>query len=158
MKRALLLVVLITGCAAQRAEKSAPSTAPAKYSDQDGTADGPAPSTMPPPPGSDTSKVPSTTAAPTSTMPGGGGATGTIVVSEELSKAQISFEDASKSFTAAGSDCAQLCKALHSMTHATDRLCELTQGGSLADQQRCTDARVRLDAAKAKVKSSCGTC
>jgi hypothetical protein len=44
------------------------------------------------------------------------------------------------------------------MTNATEHLCELTQGGTLSDQQRCSDARARLDFAKAKVKSSCGTC
>ena len=48
----------------------------------------------------------------------------------------VSFDDAAKAFSAAGADCAQLCKALHSMTHATDRLCDLTQGGPATDQQR----------------------
>jgi hypothetical protein len=157
MKRALFLVVIVTGCAAPRAEKAAaPSSMPAKFSEQDGTGEGAAPSSVSPPPsGADATKMPSTTAAP---MPGGGGATGTIVVSDEVSKAQSTFDDASKAFAAVGSDCAQLCKALHSMTHATERLCGLTEGGSLTDQQRCTDARARLDAAKAKVNSTCGSC
>lgn len=158
MKRVLLLVVFAIGCAAPRAERAAPSSAPpAKYSDQDGTGESTAPTTTSQPTGADATKVPSS-AAPPPVMPGGGGATGTIVVSEDVAKAQSTFDDASKAFAAAGSDCAQLCKALHSMTHATDRLCELTQGGTVTDQQRCTDARVRLDAAKAKVKSSCGAC
>lgn len=71
-----------------------------------------------------------------------------------VEQAQLSFDDAQKSFAASGSDCAQLCKALSSMTNATQRLCEL----STETDVRCVDARSKLDAAKTKVKSTCGGC
>jgi len=147
MKRAWFGIVLLVGCAAQKAER-APSSAPASPASESGGAADKA--------GGDTS-APAPSMAP---VPGsaGGGATGTVVAPEDVSKAQITLEDASKAFSAAGNDCAQLCKALHSMTHATDRLCELTQGGTMSDQQRCSDARSRLETAKSKVHSTCGTC
>jgi hypothetical protein len=74
----------------------------------------------------------------------------------KLRHAQTSFEDAESAFTAAGNDCVQLCKALASMNNATERLCELAKDNG--DEQRCTDAKNKLDAARAKVKSTCGGC
>jgi len=71
-------------------------------------------------------------------------------------KAQASFDEANNAFTAAGSDCAQLCKALGSMTRATERLCELSKESG--DDKKCTDATSRLETARAKVKSTCGGC
>jgi hypothetical protein len=71
-------------------------------------------------------------------------------------KAQVSFDEAETAFTAAGNDCAQLCKALGSMSRATERLCELAKESG--DDKRCTDATTRLETAKTKVKSSCGVC
>jgi len=71
-------------------------------------------------------------------------------------KAQASFDEASAAFTAAGNDCAQLCKALGSMTRATERLCELAKENG--DDKRCNDATTKLDSARTKVKSSCGAC
>jgi hypothetical protein len=76
-----------------------------------------------------------------------------VVMSPEIAKAQTQFDEASKAVQLAGNDCAQLCKALSSMTNATDRLCELA-----GEDKRCSDARAKLDAAKTKVKSTCGTC
>lgn len=160
MKRAGWLLLTVVGCAAPRKE-AMPSAAPPPTStpERDGVDEKAAtpvdteqpatatPGTAPAP------KPPS--AAPVTP---GTGASGTVVSPGELGKAQRSFDDASTAFAAAGNDCAQLCKALHSMTHATERLCDLTQGGTLSDQQRCTDARARLDVASAKVKSSCGAC
>lgn len=97
------------------------------------------------------SVMPSTPTMPTST---GTKAEPTL----DYGKAKMDFDDADAAFQAAGNDCAQLCKALHSMTHATERLCELTQSGPPADQQRCIDAKSRLEAARAKVTSTCGAC
>ena len=71
-------------------------------------------------------------------------------------KAQASFDDAQTALTAAGNDCAQLCKALASMSNATTRLCDLAKESG--DDKRCTDATTRLESARAKVKSSCGAC
>jgi hypothetical protein len=69
---------------------------------------------------------------------------------------QASFNDAESALAAAGNDCALLCKALSSMSSATDRLCELAKENG--DSKRCDDAKTKLDAAKAKVKSTCGGC
>lgn len=143
MKR-LLPFLLLIGCAApSRKEAASPSAAPAAEPGTTSTGAEDAPS-APPPSGGD--KLP----APT-TMPSGAGST--MVVSPEVAKAQTNFDAASSAFTAAGSDCAQLCKALSSMTNATERLCELAGG-----DPRCSDAKTRLDAARAKVKSTCGNC
>lgn len=69
---------------------------------------------------------------------------------------ELAFSDAESAFEAAGNDCAQMCKALTSMTNATDRLCELAKENG--DSKRCDDAKQKLDGAKAKVKSTCGGC
>jgi hypothetical protein len=138
MKR-LFPLLIVVGCAVQRKEAApatTPSSAPAEH---DGTGSEPAPSTG----------VDKPSAAP---MPGGG-ATGTVVLSPEVQKAQANFDSASTAFSAAGNDCAQLCKALSSMSNATDRLCELA-----STDVRCSDAKTKLDAARARVKSTCGTC
>jgi hypothetical protein len=72
----------------------------------------------------------------------------------DLPSAQSAFDDASKAFAAAGSDCVTMCKALQSMARATERLCELAGDG--ADAARCTDAKSKLEGARAKVKATCG--
>jgi hypothetical protein len=75
---------------------------------------------------------------------------------DPFSEAQYELEDASGAFTAAAGDCVKLCKALGSMTRATERLCELAKGSS--DEQRCTEAQSKLEDARAKVNASCGGC
>jgi hypothetical protein len=69
----------------------------------------------------------------------------------DLPSAERAFDDAQKAFAAAGSDCVTLCKALQSMSRATERLCELAGEGD-----RCSDARTKLESARAKVKATCG--
>jgi hypothetical protein len=92
MKRALLLFALSVGCAAPRAERSAPATAtpappPPSTTSTDG--DG-APDTAGGAPGAE---VPTTKAAPSvAPIPGAGG---TAVMPGEIGKAQIGFDDAS---------------------------------------------------------------
>lgn len=70
--------------------------------------------------------------------------------------ARAKFDEAESAFAAAGNDCAQLCRALSSMTRATERLCELAKENG--DDKRCTEATGKLESARAKVKSSCGGC
>jgi hypothetical protein len=79
-----------------------------------------------------------------------------LPIEARVTRAQGELEDAQTAFTAAGGDCASLCKALASMSRATDHLCELVKEGG--DPKRCDDAKARLDAAQAKVKSTCGGC
>lgn len=50
--------------------------------------------------------------------------------------------------------CARACKALASMQRAANRLCELTGEGD----DRCTDVRARVAAARAVVAKSCKRC
>lgn len=76
----------------------------------------------------------------------------------DAATAQASFDEASAAFSAAGSDCASMCKALASMQRATDRLCELAKDGGDLDQKRCADARTSVTDAETKVKSTCGGC
>jgi len=79
-------------------------------------------------------------------------------IAVQMAEAELDFEIAQDAFTAAGNECASLCKALASMKRATEHLCELTQGGSNNDQKRCTDAKAKLETAQAKVKATCGGC
>lgn len=72
----------------------------------------------------------------------------------DVPSAQNAFDDASKAFAAAGSDCMSMCKALQSMARATERLCELA--GTGPDAARCSDAKSKLEGARAKVKATCG--
>lgn len=142
MKR-LLPLLLLLGCAVQRAPaKEAPRSTTTTTGDTES-----APTGAPVPGGAD--KAGSTAPPPSMPTAGAGG----MVVSPEVQKAQVSVDNAANAFAAAGNDCAQLCKALSSMTNATDHLCELA-----GDDKRCSDAKTRLDAARAKVKSTCGTC
>lgn len=167
MKRALLLFVICSACAAQRGAKAptsaphepsspAPQSAPMP-SDHDGIPDSTGTTSMPPP---TTATTPEGTSAggtapvPKTSMPAGGGGGASPGA---IAKAQSAFDDAAKVFSSAGvTDCLQLCKALASMTNATEHLCTLVQGTT--DQKRCTDARIKLESAQSKVKSSCGTC
>lgn len=158
MKRAFLVIscvnVVLAACAAPREAQSpkrseeAPPAAPAPPPAAEVTGE---PSDAQPPAPAGGGAAPATkapTAAP--------GATGAVVLPSEIAQAQVQFDEASKALAASTGDCVSLCKALHSMTHATERLCGLVQGGSPTDVQRCTDARSRLEGAQAKVKASCG--
>jgi MYXO-CTERM domain-containing protein len=49
-------------------------------------------------------------------------------------------------------DCATACRALDSMRNATEKLCALDPG------VRCANARQRLEAASAHVRTACPTC
>lgn len=175
-----MILCCMTACAAQRKPSAEPSMAPAP---PPGAESAPAtatpssaaptggaaveePTTAPPPPpvsapeatSGPATKTPSTApkaGATKPTAPGvdSGGAGGGKPNS--IGAAQSSFDDARKTFIAAA-DCIHMCKALTSMSNATTHLCELTQGGS--EQKRCTDAKAKLAAADAKVKSTCGGC
>lgn len=156
MKRVVLLgcAGLFVACAMQRSPASAPRSAeeaPPPAAPAGSAAAEPAP-------GGDADKATSAPAAtPAPKAPTAAGAGGMVVMPGDVAAAQAQLDAAQKAFTAAGSDCIQLCKSLISMTNATEHLCGLVQGTT--DESRCTDARARLSAAQAKVKSSCGnTC
>ncbi len=50
------------------------------------------------------------------------------------------------------SDCATACRALESMERAAEHLCAIDSGGE------CGRARERLEAARQRVRASCGGC
>lgn len=54
--------------------------------------------------------------------------------------------------------CDSMCKALQSMTRAADRICELARDGTAADQKRCSDAKLRIMEATARVRAACPDC
>jgi hypothetical protein len=71
------------------------------------------------------------------------------MAASDLARAQRDLELAT-------SDCATACRALASMASATARLCSLAD--EPPDQRRCEDAKVRLTAARSRVRAACGAC
>lgn len=166
MKRLLLLpCTLLFACAMQKSAVQKSAAPPSRSVQEE-----PAPAASVPvptePAGANADKAPSSAPPPASAKKpaaaagggaGGAGGAGMVVLPSQIAAAQTEFDDASKAFTASGGDCPSLCKSLGSMSNATEHLCGLVEGTS--DGQRCLDARARLAAAQAKVKSTCGaTC
>ena len=81
-----------------------------------------------------------------------------MLESSTIGRAQADFDEASRGVELSGNDCAQLCKALSSMSRAAERLCELAKDGGEDGQRRCTDARVRLEVARTRVRDKCPGC
>ena len=84
------------------------------------------------------------------------GATPTLM--DDIPHAKVAFDQSEATFAAAGTDCAQMCKALSSMQRAADHLCDLTKDGADLDKQKCSDARARVTSAKDRVAKVCGGC
>ena len=70
--------------------------------------------------------------------------------------ARRELDHAQRDLESAASDCESACRALASMERATSHLCSLAEEPD--DQRRCDDARVRLTAARGRVRASCGGC
>ena len=70
--------------------------------------------------------------------------------------ARADLDRALRDLEAAASSCESACRALASMDRATSRLCYLAD--EPADQRRCDDARMRLTAARGRVRAACGAC
>lgn len=77
-------------------------------------------------------------------------------LAQRRAAARAELQQAQSDLEAAASDCTAACRALSSMERATQHLCTLVSDPD--DQKRCDDAQHRLAAARARVKSSCGTC
>ena len=119
-----------------------------------------APSATPPPPEAAASSAP---VRPNLAPSAGAGAPPTATAAEpmpvdDLRHAQSGFDESARAFAAAGSDCAQMCRALASMQRAAEHLCELTKDGGDLDRKRCTEARDHVGNARDRVQSSCGAC
>jgi len=70
----------------------------------------------------------------------------------QMNAARGDLDRAESQVSAAMSDCATACRALESMERAAEHLCAL-DGGS-----ECGRARERLEAARQRVRASCGGC
>jgi hypothetical protein len=168
----LVTTVLLVACAAPAQEPRAPTTpvsSPAKAP--------PAPNVTesvgaPPPPLGGSGVTPTPTPG-TSTTGGEAKPTTTAVPPtttsqptnpqpptpvDDVPHAQAKFEESAQIFTAAGTDCSKMCKALASMERAAGHLCDLVKTGVAADKKKCTDAKARVDHARDRVMSTCGGC
>ena len=158
MKTRLLaaLTLIATGCGgASRSAGSAPRSAPPSTMEapnkaapgvgngEEDTSDGPQKIAPPAPTSATGTSSTGATAAPTAT-----GSVGAPMpktpnddggVADDIPHAQTKFDESHKAVMAAGNDCASLCKALSSMSRATEHLCALTKGGGDSDRKRCDD-------------------
>jgi len=62
------------------------------------------------------------------------------------------MERAERQLSSSLGDCATACRALASMERAADHLCALESGSE------CSHARERVEAARERVRSTCGGC
>ena len=69
-----------------------------------------------------------------------------------MNAARGELDRAESQVGAATSDCAAACRALESMERAAEHLCALDAGSE------CGRARERLEAARQRVRASCGGC
>jgi len=72
--------------------------------------------------------------------------------SMRMNAARSDLDRAESQVSAAMSDCATACRALESMERAAEHLCALEAGSE------CGRARERLEAARQRVRASCGGC
>ena len=72
--------------------------------------------------------------------------------SVRMNAARSDLDRAESQISAAMSDCATACRALESMERAAEHLCALDNG------TECGRARERLEAARQRVRASCGGC
>jgi len=72
--------------------------------------------------------------------------------SVRMNAARSDLDRAESQVSAAMSDCATACRALESMERAAEHLCALDNG------TECGRARERLEAARQRVRASCGGC
>ncbi len=70
----------------------------------------------------------------------------------EVSGARSELDRAEEKLSAAQSDCAAACRALASMERAADHLCSLDSGAE------CRRAHDRVDAARERIRATCGGC
>ncbi|HEX7600145.1 MAG TPA: hypothetical protein VF316_01020 [Polyangiaceae bacterium] len=109
----------------------------------------------PPAPQGTTTVTPSATdETPTRPQPNATGATAKppMPVDTYRVNARDELARAESELAAAPKDCASACRALASMERAAKSLCDL--GG--ADE--CSQARARVEAARDRVRSTCGVC
>lgn len=70
----------------------------------------------------------------------------------EVSAARSELDSAEQRLGSSQGDCAAACRALASMERAAEHLCQLDTGSE------CGRARERVEAARERVRSTCGGC
>ncbi len=70
----------------------------------------------------------------------------------EIAGARGELDRAERQLSSSLGDCAAACRALASMERAADHLCALDAGAE------CSRARERVEAARERVRTSCGGC
>jgi hypothetical protein len=70
--------------------------------------------------------------------------------------ARADLDRAQRELESAVNDCESACRALASMERAASHLCSLAEEPD--DQRRCDDAKLRLTAARGRVRAACGAC
>ena len=73
-----------------------------------------------------------------------------------IRRAGAEFDAAQRALEAAAGDCASACRALGSMDRAAGHMCELAS--DVDDRRRCEAAKTRVQAARDRVRTTCGTC
>jgi hypothetical protein len=140
---ALALAALLHGCGAPSADR-APAKAPAGAGGE--APAGPIEEKPAPPPAPpadvDNDGVPDTA--------------GRGSVSAAMVHARSDLDRAERELRTAAGDCATACRALGSMERATAHLCSLATAPE--DRDHCEHAKARVIAARAEVKSTCGSC
>jgi hypothetical protein len=146
-----LLTLPLTMCGAAAPAEQAPSATPAGAP---ATESAPAPGQYPQ--GTYPSAPPEQPGYPAPSAATGGAAPDQTDLAQRRAAARAELDRAQSDLDAAATDCAAACRALSSMERATQHLCTLASDPD--DQKRCDDAQHRLATARARVKSSCGTC
>jgi hypothetical protein len=83
-------------------------------------------------------------------------ATGATPANAAAREADRELESAQRELDVAAGDCRTACRALASMDRAAGHLCALAEGPD--DRARCEEAKVKLRAARDKVRATCGEC
>ncbi len=92
-------------------------------------------------------------AAPSNAAPESSQSTSTTTPqTPEVAAARNDFDNAERQLATAQGDCATACRALASMERAAEHIC------GMATNNECERARERVQAARDRIRSTCGSC
>lgn len=143
--RVAACAALVTACAApHKGAEAPPAAAPAAE---------PAPTAVPPAPSPEDAPPATPSISPS---PQGGPWAPPPSRALALAQASNEIETSQRELDVASGDCRNACRALGSMDRAAGRLCSLAQTNEEA--RRCDEAKLRVYAARDKVRNTCGSC
>jgi hypothetical protein len=157
---ALAALAGAAGCGGSQAERapsaapSAPTTPPndatsAESASKATSLPTAAPGAFPPAPAQPMAPPPPPAPAAAARPPEGG-------TRASLRRAGLELDTAQRELEASAGDCAAACRALGSMERATGHLCDLAS--DLEDRRVCEEAKTRVQAARDRVRNTCGSC